>query len=121
MVGQEEVPNIDVVPVEDWEDPHELWPAGAALTDGLEIVGPRVSAPVAHQDRFNLLFVDQTLNFCLKVRAEKLHLYAVVLLNLVTEGFDFVELAILDKMYVFDAPKCILSFSVYFAEGSKQM
>lgn len=58
VVSQEEVPNVDVVPVEDREDPHELRPARTAFTDGLEITGPWVCASVAHQDRFDLLFVD---------------------------------------------------------------
>ena len=121
MVAEEEVPDLVVVPVEDGEDADELRPAGAALADGRELTGPRISAPVAHEDGFDLLLVDQPLDFCLEVGGEQLDSDAEFGLYFIAESFNLVELAILDKMYVFDAPKSLVCFAVYFAEGSKQM
>ena len=115
------MPDFVIVPVEDWKDTNELRPAGTALTDGREFTGPRISAPVAHQDCFDLLLIDQPLHFGLEVGAEKLHLDAVELFDFVSESLDLVKLSIFDKMDVFNAPESLICFAIELTEGPQQM
>ena len=58
------------------------------------------------------MLIDQPLHFGLEVGAEQLDSDAKFGLDFIAECLDLVELAILDKVYVFNASEGLVSFAV---------
>ena len=70
VIAEQVVPDLVIVPVENGKDARERRPAGAAGAYGRQVFGPRVSPPVAHQDDFYFILVNQSLDLTFEVGAE---------------------------------------------------
>ena len=67
VVGEEELPDLGVGPVEDWEDSSELRPSLTAWTNIFKILGVGVGATVAHDDCLYPLLINKSLHLCLEI------------------------------------------------------
>jgi hypothetical protein len=64
-----------------------------------QVLRPRVSAPVAHYDGLYAIFVDKSLHLLFEVRSVEQDFDTVSFFNLLSEGLDFWELTIFDKVH----------------------
>ena len=74
VICQQEVPDVTILPVEDWEYSSEIGPSSATFANRLKILRIGISSSISHDDCFHVLFVNKPLHFTLEVSGIKFYL-----------------------------------------------
>lgn len=110
IICYQKVPDVTVLPVENWEDSCKIGPSSATFTYRLKILRIGISSSITHNNRFHILFVNKSLNFALEVSGIQFDLYIIRLLHFSSKLRNFFKFPILYKVNVFDFLKSIFGF-----------